>query len=147
LVSTDFSELANRAIPFAYDLVRDGGKVHLLHVLEPDPLIGPLYAHYTPPKLDVPEERERAIARVTAELERLIPGAAASRHVTTTVNAVLHGAVGKGLVDEALARRADVIVIASHGRTGLGRLVLGSVAQQVVQSSPVPVLVIPPARD
>jgi nucleotide-binding universal stress UspA family protein len=43
------------------------------------------------------------------------------------------------------ARRADLIVMSTHGRTGLGRLVIGSVAEKVVRHAPVPVLTIPAA--
>jgi nucleotide-binding universal stress UspA family protein len=46
------------------------------------------------------------------------------------------------IVDEAQRWRADVIVIGTHGRSGFVRLMLGSVADQVIRSSPVPVLVV-----
>ena len=47
-----------------------------------------------------------------------------------------------GIVQAAQAQGADLIVVGSHGRTGIARLMLGSVAAKVVAESPVPVLVV-----
>lgn len=146
LVVTDFSEFSNRAVPFAYAMVRDGGTVHLLHLLEKSPTPSPLYAHYTEQSLNLPEERRRIQEATEAALRKLIPPEAAARKITTTVAAPLHGEIAPGILTEARARKAEAIVMGTHGRTGLGRLVLGSVAQDVLSHSPVPVLLVPPAR-
>lgn len=53
--------------------------------------------------------------------------------------------VAVAIVDYATRRKADFIAMATHGRTGLRRLLMGSVAESVLRRSPVPVIVFPPA--
>jgi nucleotide-binding universal stress UspA family protein len=55
--------------------------------------------------------------------------------------------VGPTIVDEARERGADLIVISSHGRTGLGRILFGSTAEAVVRHAPCPVLVVKPPAE
>jgi nucleotide-binding universal stress UspA family protein len=67
-----------------------------------------------------------------------------------SVSAVLKtGSAPEAILDAAADERADLIVIGTHGRTGLTRLVIGSVAERVVRMAPCPVLVVkpPPARE
>jgi nucleotide-binding universal stress UspA family protein len=52
--------------------------------------------------------------------------------------------VAQGILDLAQSRGADVIVIATHGRSGIQRLVLGSVADKVIRGADLPVLVVRP---
>ena len=66
------------------------------------------------------------------------------KHVRT---AIIEGHAGTAIVDAAIAEHADVIVMATHGRGGLGRAFLGSVADHVVRHSPCPVLLVRPPRD
>jgi nucleotide-binding universal stress UspA family protein len=56
------------------------------------------------------------------------------------------GDAADGIVSYARKNRVDLIVITTHGRSGLGKLFLGSVAAKVISLSPVPVLVIPPDK-
>jgi nucleotide-binding universal stress UspA family protein len=145
LAVTDFSDLSNRAIPFAYAIVRDGGTVHLLHLLEKSPTPSPLYAHYTEQSLNLPEERRRIQETMEAALRKLIPSEAAARKIATITAAPLHEEIAPGILAEARARKVEAIVMGTHGRTGLSRLVLGSVAQDVLCASHIPVLMVPPA--
>jgi len=57
---------------------------------------------------------------------------------------VVHGEAAAEIVRVAREREVDLIVIASHGRTGLGRILFGSTAEAVVRHSPCPVLVVKP---
>jgi nucleotide-binding universal stress UspA family protein len=57
---------------------------------------------------------------------------------------VWYGSASLSIVDAARLRRADLIVMFSHGRTGVGRLVLGSVAESVLRGTRVPVLIVRP---
>lgn len=52
----------------------------------------------------------------------------------------------KSILEEAKRRRSDLIVMATQGRHGVGRLLLGSVAERVVRSAECPVLIVPPKR-
>jgi len=63
------------------------------------------------------------------------------------VESVRYGQPYREIVDYARAEDIDLIVIATHGRTGLTHMVMGSVAEKIVRFSPVPVLTIKPAKD
>jgi nucleotide-binding universal stress UspA family protein len=141
LVSTDFSDLANAAVPVAFRLARDhGARVVLAHVLEGLGTPNPLYAHYCP--TPTPEQRASAEEHARASLAGLVPkqrGSAACEIV------VRHGAAADELCRLAKERRASLLVIASHGRSGMGRFLLGSVAERVLHLAPCSVLVVRPA--
>ena len=143
LVVTDFSETANAALPYAYAVVNAGGEVHLVHVIEHEEMPNPLYAHYTPDDLALPQKRAQVIKEVERHLLSQVPTAAKERSVTTVVGCVLHKEVAEGIVEESMRRKVDAIVMGSHGRTGLKHLLMGSVAEHVLRGSGLPVLVVP----
>jgi nucleotide-binding universal stress UspA family protein len=146
LLVTDFSATANKALPYAYALVEPGGEVHLLHVIEHVETPNPLYAHYSAGDLFDPESQRQAVASVEKHLKELIPKDAAERNITTVVAGAIHPVVADGIVTEAIRRQADVIVIGSHGRTGLAHVLIGSVAEAVIRRATVPVIVVPRKR-
>ena len=143
LVVTDFSDLANHAIPFAYSVAAPAGRVHLLHVIEHGTVPNPMYAHYSPDDLAMPEQQERAKAEMAKRLQALQPPDMAGRQ--TTVQCILNANVPQGILEVAAEIGAEALVIASHGRTGLGHLLLGSVAEEVLHGSRIPVLIVPRA--
>jgi universal stress protein A len=79
------------------------------------------------------------------ELALLLPEADAA-HVDVT-RLVALGVPYQKILETATAESADLIVMATHGRTGLGHLVIGSVAERVVRLAPCPVLTIRPPGD
>ena len=138
---TDFSALASAALPHAMDLAADAGaELVLLHVLTP-PLA------YAGP--DIPgalwgelQRKNRAAAR--EELRRL---AAQVRGPNVRVHAVLaEGVPFDQILRVARRLRCDLIVLATHGRTGLSHMLLGSVAENVVRRATCPVLTVRPPR-
>lgn len=78
-----------------------------------------------------PEDHHAALAALVDQIPEAMVGSAR----------VLHGVPGRVLVDEAASM--DLVVIGTHGRTGLGRVFLGSVAERVVRLAPGSVLVVP----
>ena len=60
---------------------------------------------------------------------------------------IVHGEAASENVRVARERKVDLIVIASHGRTGLGRILFGSTAEAVVRHAPCPVLVVKPPQE
>jgi nucleotide-binding universal stress UspA family protein len=74
----------------------------------------------------------------TAALERL----AAALETVPVRTAIREGSPAREIVDFAVERGCDVVVMGTHGRSGVDRLLLGSVAERVVRSSPVPVLTV-----
>jgi nucleotide-binding universal stress UspA family protein len=128
LVATDFSSFAGEAIRHAYGLAGEGrGEVVLLHVLT------------TP-------SDGTTIADSCAALRRLLPERP-PEGVTSRVEAVFEHDAASGIVHTAARLGADCIVIASHGRSGIRKIFLGSVAQGVVQRSHRPVLIVRPPSD
>ena len=143
LMVTDFAADAAQTLPFAYAIVEPGGEVVLMHVIEHQDNPNPLYAHYSEDDLSNPDRRRKAIAEVEERLRRMIPQGSRERSVTTTITAAVHPAVVDGILQEARERKADAIVIGSHGGSGLAQLLKGSVADAVTRHSEVPVLVVP----
>jgi nucleotide-binding universal stress UspA family protein len=127
LVPTDFSALANRAIPYAYALVSRGGVVHLLHV-ETDPGEGP-----------AGDARERLLA--------LVPVDSLERGIETVVEVTREPAAAAAIVHQARRIGVDAICMGTHGRSRLAGAVLGTQAQAVVHQAGRPVLLVPAERE
>ena len=138
LVAIDFSPISDRAIDMALALGHsDGGKVTLLHVCELPAYSTPELSMYVPSPELTEEMTERA--KETLEDYRLRCAAAG---VTVDVACLLGTSVAPEIVDYAAAGDFDLIVVGSHGRRGLRRLVLGSVAERVVRTADRPVLTV-----
>ena len=139
IVPTDFSDYGDAAIPHAFRLAKDyGATVVLLHVIDARRTPNPLYAHYYP--MTPPEQVREAEARATEALRARIPEPLRdSGRVETLVG---QGAPAPEILRVAAEKKASLIVIATHGRTGLLRLALGSVAERVIRDAPCPVLVV-----
>lgn len=145
MVTTDFSDLGNGAIPHAYSLLADReGTVILCHILEPPALPNPLYAHYSPGGAFSPEDRERLRQGLLQALEQLVPSEVRkSGRVVTEVRIVeIQAPVAEAICQEAKVLGVDIIVIASHGHSGVARLFLGSVAERVLRLADRPVLIV-----
>jgi nucleotide-binding universal stress UspA family protein len=144
LVPTDLSEASLSAIPYAYAVVANGGALHLLHVIEPITAPNPLYAHYTPGRTPTPEERALQEAELHARLAALAPAEAKARGVRTAVE-LREGREVAELICEAGERLdVDAICIGSHGKAGLRRALMGSVAEAVLRCTRRPVLLVRP---
>ena len=141
LVSTDFSELGDRAIPYAFRLAKDhGAAVILVHVLEAAPTPNPLYAHYYP--IPTPEQVKKAESAAMEELRRRVPEEHRRRASAAVDTRVMHGEPSLEILRIAGEKKASLIVISTHGRTGLQHLALGSVAERVIRRAHCPVLVV-----
>jgi nucleotide-binding universal stress UspA family protein len=128
---TDFSEGSRQAFGIACSLARDlGARVVVLHVAQPpakEPLLD-LVSVVPPP----PGHREA--------LEQRLHWLAAPYPEVRLERRLEEGDTVRTILDAASETRADLIVMGSHGRTGLGRVLLGSVAEQLLRQAPCPVL-------
>lgn len=130
---TDFSEPSTQALQVARSLARDhGAKLVLLNVPPPPP---PVSEHYLP---------DEAYPGMVESARRELQDLAASITDVPVETSVVTGSAGAAIVQAAQDHHADLIVMGTHGRTGLGRLVMGSVAEQVLRHAPCPVLTIKP---
>ena len=139
LVTTDFSELAERALKPAADLAgRLNAKLILGHVVtsEKPPVPDKDAAHYTVAKRLYEADAEMESSILAALQER-----ADELKPTEVVIDTARGGAIEGILKLAQAHEVGMIVISSLGRTGLRRLFLGSVAEELARNSPIPVLV------
>ncbi len=135
LYLTDFSEPSEAALPFAAAVAREyGAKVYAMHVMTPSPLV------YTTPEttvatMEAQEEAAQAgMQRAEAQLDGIV-------HETIVENDLgVWPAIERAIKQLGI----DMIVVGTHGRSGLDRLLLGSVAEEIFRRSSVPVLTIGP---
>ena len=138
LVPIDFSGSADLALEYAADLARRySAELHLVHVLEDPILIGGSADGFI---IDPPGLRARMAEDARRLLEQTLERCTRP-HVRAT-REVVFGKTAASINDLALARRSDLIVMGTHGRSGLAHLMLGSVAERVVRSAPCPVLTV-----
>lgn len=138
LHATDFSAASSRAFKRAVDIAKvSGAELLLVHVL---PSALPIVADgYVSPK--VYEDLEAATrADGQKRLDRLARRARAAGARVKSL--LLEGVPHERIAQAARARKADMVVIGTHGRTGFAKLVLGSVASRVLAISPCPVLTV-----
>ncbi|NUN50733.1 MAG: universal stress protein, partial [Candidatus Brocadiae bacterium] len=141
LAVTDLSPLGNAAVPHAYALLPAGGTVHLLHVREvEEPGETSMIIHL--PKSSNPEESARESAAAAAALSALVPESSATPGVETRIEVAEAPDAADGIRQAAERLGADAIVLATRGRSGLGKALLGSVADRVLKEAGRPVLLI-----
>lgn len=142
LACTDFSDVGNRAVEMAFGLVHvPGDTVHLAHVLDAPAMPNPMYAHYVSKAVWEPEELERVVAEATKALKALIPPAAAKAGVGVQCHAFEGNPAGQ-ILHFIGEHEIEVVVLGTHGRTGLERFILGSVTERVVRMASCAVMVV-----
>lgn len=140
LVPHDFSSAATRAFNLACDLAAlSGGRVVLLHV-------SPIPHGLRPDSKILPEDGKSAVRideYMTSAAKKKLTDALDARKIPGSVCAVAaEGDCADVILAEAVEHKADVIVMGTHGRTGVKRLLLGSVAERVLRRADVPVVVV-----
>ncbi|MBI1734713.1 MAG: universal stress protein [Candidatus Rokubacteria bacterium] len=136
LVPLDGSALAEAALSKAVVLAKeaDGAGIVLVRATEASTLAGrdPIEAQVAVVK-EAEEYLEGVAARVRAE------------GVKDVTASVWYGPPAPAIVEAADMTRADLVVMSTHGRSGLGRLLLGSVAESVLRATHIPILLLRPA--
>jgi nucleotide-binding universal stress UspA family protein len=132
LVPLDGSPLAERALPYATALARGtGARLILLRAVLAHTFLG---TDPTEAQAVVVQHAETEVAAVADRLRA--DGVTAEPHV-------YYGEAAEAITDSARHQHADLIVMSTHGRTGLGRWVYGSVADRVLRRAEAPLLLIP----
>jgi len=137
--ATDFSPASRAALVKAVELARStGAGLTVIHVVTPP------IAYYGVEGYALPGAYEQMIASVLAgaqkQLDRLL--ARLRRSGVRANGRLLEGVVHERIVQAARSLRADLLAIGTHGRTGLARLFLGSVAARVIATARCPVLTV-----
>jgi nucleotide-binding universal stress UspA family protein len=138
LFATDFSATSEAALPYATAICRRfGSTLHSAHVLSDASLLmmtgGVDYVSMSTIYEDAHNEAKEKLHQISDCLEGI-----AHRDY------VLHGQVWKNLAGMVKDNGIDLIVLGTHGRTGLGKLLLGSVAEDILRHAPCPVLTVGP---
>lgn len=137
LVPIDFSSQSEAALQYAVDLAkRYGASLHLLHAYQV-----PSYA--LPGAYIVPDKNE--MARLVNGLKLQLEAAkrdALAEGATSVEATLLPGGAALTILDFARERAFDLIVMGTHGRTGLKHLLIGSTAESVVRTAPCPVFTV-----
>ena len=136
LVPTDFSPTAERALMLAEQLARAAGPTRLLLVnAYAVPLELEALAIYGAKRVfdELALESKKRLEEIQTRLEQ------AGLEVECLGN---HGRPEEVIVELATKKEADLIVIGTHGRTGLPHIVLGSVAERVIRNAPCPVITV-----
>lgn len=140
LAPIDFSEISMEAMRGAMELAKDvGAEVHLAHVVTP-------HNHYIPLPLATNAEQSRELVREAAmmeqaeeELRRIKKDEFGDSAKVITLAAVGHPV--QKLIDYAKENEIDLIVLATHGRSGAEHLLSGSVTEKIARTAPCSVLV------
>jgi nucleotide-binding universal stress UspA family protein len=139
LVPVDFSAHSEKAIRYATTLANKfGAHLSLLHVIEDPFITGAWQAEAFIP--NIPELLNDLIKAAEKRMAEQKQKLAADGSVVETV--VITGRPASAIVEQASAGTFDLIVMGTHGRTGLSHALLGSVAERVVQKAPCPVLTV-----
>jgi nucleotide-binding universal stress UspA family protein len=139
LVPVDFSPHAEHAFTYAATLAeRFGAKLALLYVVDDSFATGGWSSEIYVP--NVPELMQNLIADADRRLATLKASAAALGLKAET--AVIRGRPAHAIVEHAQNGGFDLIVMGTHGRTGMSHVVMGSVAERVLRKAPCPVLTV-----
>ena len=128
---TDFSDASEHALRMAIGLARDyHSRLILMHAVEPPVYYGELGVSFVPTE----EYRESAQEQVDALI--------GSNPKVVIERVVTEGMASPEILRVARECHCDLLVLGSHGRTGIGRVFMGSVAEEVARRSPCPVLIV-----
>src|SRR5205085_502368 len=139
LVPTDFSPPSDAALEYARILAaKFGSSLQILHVIDDPTAASDFVPDGFAPSTD--DIRTALLAHARKQLDRLMNFVDRSRYHAHAE--ALMGLPAATIVDYADAIGASLIVMGTHGRTGLAHLLMGSVAEQVVRTAPCPVLTV-----
>lgn len=141
LVPVDYSEPSRRALELA--LALDGAEVHVVHVWDRPPYVGEQVVTHTDGARRslaelIRENAEREMTEFLAQVKSP-PGKTYEHHL-------ISGEPVTAILAEAAKPTYDLIVVGTNGRTGMTKLLLGSVTEKLIRLSPIPVLTVPPPR-
>lgn len=140
VVATDFSEASLTALETAYDLSLQGGHtLYLVHVIEPYLVAGDPTAMLHP-------SVEKTYQEARDRLEALIPeewiDEEKAKSLVVKSSVLLASSPAQAMTRFAQDKNADLLIVGTHGRKGLTRMLMGSTAESLLRRSPCTVLVV-----
>ncbi len=138
LIAVDNSTCAEKAAKTGYDMANKfGAEVALLNIIEPTPPVSNPDFTFAPVITEVYDNSLENSNMLLKEIEKKYAGSC-----KTTFLSILDTAT-YGILQQADEWKADLIVIGTHGRTGINHFLMGSVAEHVARKSACPVLIVP----
>jgi nucleotide-binding universal stress UspA family protein len=134
LVPLDFSELAEATLATAVRVLSPGGKITLLHVVEWLPVVTGGVIGVYPHRKDIDQLKQLSREKMQGYVD--------SRPGLSMEILVREGKPATTILESTASLDPDLIVIGSHGRSGLDHLLLGSVTERVLRKARCPVLVV-----
>ena len=132
---TDFSKSSDAALGYASALAAEtGATLHIVHVAEKTPAYLAGYGGFTYVP-DVPDSIER-------EMRNKLDKTNATRSDVVVKRHFLTGSAVPEIVEFANREKTDLIILGTHGRTGISRVLMGSIAEGVLRKAPCPVLTV-----
>ena len=129
---TDFSKPCEEAFRVACALAKDhAARLSIVHVAVGPP-IAPVHMPVSPP---LPEDPQAKLEEMLHRFQAAAPGLQGDYRIR-------QGNAATAIVEAAKELQSELIVMGTHGRTGLGRMILGSVAEQVLRTAPCPVVTV-----
>jgi nucleotide-binding universal stress UspA family protein len=133
LVAIDFSDPSEKAFVVAADLSRQlDASLHVIHIVQ-------IHASNIPEsgRLDVDALHEKELQNAKENLDKYVKNYGARLEYSSSF---LHGDPAKAINEAVATTGAEMVVMGTHGRTGLSHLLMGSVAENVLKNAKVPVL-------
>ncbi len=139
LVPTDFSEGSEEAAIFATELAKTfGAKIRLLHVIG----LNTIHMYGDAMFWTGPEFEGKVKDSAKAEMDKFVTKLRFDEKPEVSLE-LFSGAIAQRITADAAENKIDLVVMSTHGRTGLDRIFLGSVTERVLRTSPCPVLILP----
>ena len=134
LCPVDFSDASRKAVQYAREFAAGmGASVYLLNVVEPRPMAVDITLNYVPLEEDLEKAASEDLKLILQEFTQAGLKAECS---------IEFGNPSDGILDKAEALAVNFIIMGSHGKKGLSRFIMGSVAETVVRKANCPVLIV-----
>ena len=134
LCPIDFSAPSRNALRYAHEFAKAmNAKITVMHVIQPQPIAADINVPYVPLEAEIEQSAKEDLARIVKE--------------ETQAGVVVEPVIAFGLPSECIIAQAqkeevDVIILGTHGRTGISRLLMGSTTENVIRHATCPVLVV-----
>lgn len=141
LIPTDFSKLSLEALEYTLRIFElDDIQIHLLHVIDKSKSKKSNKKKKVPTKKLTESKETEAMKKLDGIIEKYF------EKDKNIEKSIWRGDPYREIVKYAQAKNIDLIIISTHGRTGISHILMGSVAEKVVRYSPIPVLTVKPER-
>jgi nucleotide-binding universal stress UspA family protein len=136
LVPIDFSENSKKALRYAIPLAEKfGASVTLINIIEPT--VFP--SDFGFGQMSFPDVEQELVTKSKTELDEIVSGLSTTAPVATVVKTGIPFVEVTSYADE---EKVDLIIVATHGRTGVEHILFGSTAEKIIRKAPCPALVV-----